>query len=380
MPEAYGGQTLTMKVALSRLTTLAAGAAALAFFLACGGTGHAHDTPMSAATLQLKDVRVVLRLRALGRDLESATGARFVSEANTVERDPLDAARAAVAGYAARTTRLVRGDGGPCPGAVTRVAPNGDGVLVVLEFPCGLGEPGLTYRTTFLHGVVPGVVQHLRVIVDGEVRVAALDAGQPELVLTEAPPPPLDVFARYMRSGVEHIFLGYDHVAFLLALLLWARRLGPVVKVVTAFTLAHSVTLSLAVLDLVVLPGRVVEPLIAASIVWVAVENFLSRDVGGRWRVAFALGLVHGFGFAGVLREFGLPGGQLGLALGAFNLGVEVGQVAIVAVAIPLLRLADRLGAPRAGVPVRRPTLVYALSAVVVLLGLYWLAERTLLA
>jgi hypothetical protein len=153
-----------------------------------------------------------------------------------------------------------------------------------------------------------------------------------------------------------------------------------VVKVVTAFTLAHSVTLSLAVLDLVVLPGWVVEPLIAASIVWVAVENFLSRDVGGRWRVAFALGLVHGFGFAGVLREFGLPAGQLGLALGAFNLGVEVGQVAIVALAIPLLRLADRLGAPRAGVPVRRPALVYVLSVVVALLGLYWLAERTLLA
>lgn len=142
----------------------------------------------------------------------------------------------------------------------------------------------------------------------------------------------------------------------------------------TAFTIAHSVTLALAVLDVVSLPAAVVEPLIAASIVWVAAENFFFRDVGRRWRIAFVLGLVHGFGFAGVLRDFGLPPDALALALAFFNIGVEIGQVAIVAAAVPLLLAIDRFTAGE-----RSRGFVMASSAAIGLLGAYWLVERTLL-
>ena len=116
---------------------------------------------------------------------------------------------------------------------------------------------------------------------------------------------------RYLVTGIEHIFLGYDHIAFLVAIVLWARRLVPVIKVVTAFTIAHSITLSLAALQIVVIPSTIVEPAIAASIFFVAVENFFSRNVDGRWRVTFTFGLIHGFGFAGALREMGLPAKRL---------------------------------------------------------------------
>ena len=105
----------------------------------------------------------------------------------------------------------------------------------------------------------------------------------------------------------------------------------PLVKVVTAFTLiAHSLTLCLAVLDIVRLPSSVVEPLITTTIVFVAAENFFVHDIRKRWRVTFVLGLVHGFGFAGALREYGLPTDAVAPALAAFNIGVEIGQVAIV--------------------------------------------------
>ena len=166
---------------------------------------------------------------------------------------------------------------------------------------------------------------------------ALLDASQTEVRLTAPPPALLDVIWRYVEAGIEHIFLGYDHVAFLVAIVLWARRLWPVIKIVTAFTVAHSITLSLAALQIVVIPSAIVEPAIAASIVYVAIENFFSRNVDKRWRDTFAFGLIHGFGFASALQEFGLPRGAVVPALGAFNIGVEVGQVAIVSLVIPLL-------------------------------------------
>jgi hydrogenase/urease accessory protein HupE len=181
-------------------------------------------------------------------------------------------------------------------------------------------------------------------------------------------------------AGIEHIFLGYDHVAFLIAIVLWARRLWPVIKIVTAFTLAHSVTLSLAALQIVVIPSTIVEPAIAASIVFVALENFFSRNVDGRWRVTFAFGLIHGFGFASALQEFGLPANAVVPALASFNIGVEIGQVAIVSIVVPVLIGIDRLLAADRAHPMRATPLVYALSAVITVLGSYWFLMRVFVA
>jgi hydrogenase/urease accessory protein HupE len=183
---------------------------------------------------------------------------------------------------------------------------------------------------------------------------------------------------RYLVTGIEHIFLGYDHIAFLIAVVLWARRLVPVIKIVTAFTIAHSITLSLATLNVVVIPSTIVEPAIAASIVYVAMENFFTSDIDGRWRVTFAFGFIHGFGFAGALREIGLPANAVATALAAFNIGVEIGQVAIVAIVIPALIALDRLMAVDRTKPIRAAALVYAISALITVLGSYWFLERVL--
>ena len=168
--------------------------------------------------------------------------------------------------------------------------------------------------------------------------------------------------------GVEHIFLGYDHVMFLLALIVVGGRLLSLVKVVTAFTVAHSITLCLAALEVVRLPSQWIEAGIALSIVYVAVENFWLKRTDYRWMITFAFGLVHGFGFANVLRELGLPTRGLIASLFAFNAGVEIGQVAIVALVFPFVAWLSRR-------PYQRPV-VLVVSAVIGLFGLGWFVER----
>jgi hydrogenase/urease accessory protein HupE len=254
-----------------------------------------------------------------------------------------------------------------------------DGILAVLKAPCGTAEAGLSYRSRLLQETNPATIQHVVLLKGDDAIPAALTRERNRLEI-QAPLPMTEVAARYLASGAGHIFAGYDHVAFLLALLLWARGVWTVVKVVTAFTLSHSIALSLAALDLVSLPGGLVEPLIAASVVAVALENFFDRRIERRWRVAFFLGFIHGFGFAGALRDIGLPHDALLIALAFFNIGVEIGQVAIVAIVVPLLLGIDRLSARAPAAPVRRPALVYAVSTLIAGLGGYWLIERTLLA
>ncbi len=137
--------------------------------------------------------------------------------------------------------------------------------------------------------------------------------------------------------GVFHIFTGYDHIAFLLGVVLVGGSFKTIVKAVTAFTLAHSITLALAALDIVLLPSRIVESGIALSIMYIALENIFFRKFDRRWIITFFFGLVHGFGFASALAEVHLSGRLLGTALFAFNLGVEAGQICIVGILLPLL-------------------------------------------
>ena len=179
----------------------------------------------------------------------------------------------------------------------------------------------------------------------------------------------------FLGWGMHHIFIGYDHIAFLLALLLGARRLGEMLKIVTSFTVAHSITLLLAAFDVIRLPQSITEAMIAASIVYVAAENYFIRDAKYRWVLTFLFGLVHGLGFSGVLKE------KLGeiaspvVPILTFNLGVELGQVAILLVAFPLLVWA-RGGAGEKAVEKRHLLLIRVGSAPVILFGLGWLVER----
>ncbi len=192
-------------------------------------------------------------------------------------------------------------------------------------------------------------------------------------------------FFDYAREGVWHILIGFDHILFLLSLLLpavfvlrrgaWhaSERFGPVfwdvLKIVTAFTLAHSITLSLAALSIVSLPSRLVESTIALSVILAALNNLWPVVGGRRWMVAFGFGLIHGFGFASVLADLGLPRDALLLALVGFNLGVEVGQLAIVAAFLPLA-----YGLRRS--MFYRRMIFTGGSVLIALVASVWLAER----
>ena len=192
-------------------------------------------------------------------------------------------------------------------------------------------------------------------------------------------------FLDYGREGVWHIWIGFDHILFLLSLLLPAvleRRRGrweavdafapafwDVFKIVTAFTVAHSITLSLATLGVVTLPSRLVESAIALSVVLAALNNLIPVVRARRWIVAFLFGLVHGFGFASVLKDLGLPQGTLLLALVGFNLGVEVGQLAIVAAFLPAAFILR-------GTAFYRRAILIGGSLLIALVAGIWLVER----
>jgi HupE / UreJ protein len=180
-------------------------------------------------------------------------------------------------------------------------------------------------------------------------------------------PPLWQSLGQFLRLGLAHIFLGYDHICFLLALLV-VSRFGELVKIVTAFTVAHSLTLILAALDMVRLPTRLVESGIAATIIYVAVENIRGASTRHRWMLTFGFGLIHGFGFANVLAEMRLPTTGLVRCLLSFNVGVELGQLAIVAACLPLVALLRKSKHER--------RIVVAFSALLALFGAAWLADR----
>ena len=178
--------------------------------------------------------------------------------------------------------------------------------------------------------------------------------------------------ASFVWLGVEHILTGWDHLLFLLMLLLRGGGWLSLLKIVTAFTIAHSITLSLAALDVVALPGRIVEAVIALSIAAVAAENLVLRPVvSRRWLVSFCFGLVHGFGFSSALRELGLPRHNLLLSLFGFNVGVELGQALVVAAALPVLLW---LGRTR-----WEPRVIWSSSLAVLLVSLVLFVERAFL-
>ena len=182
-------------------------------------------------------------------------------------------------------------------------------------------------------------------------------------------------FSDFFKLGIEHILTGYDHLLFLFALLAVTHKVGPALKIITFFTLAHSITLAAAGLNLLDIPSSIVEPLIAATIIYVGIENIIrgAHPKGRHW-LTFGFGLVHGFGFAGVLREMDISSGETGILfpLLSFNLGIETGQICIAALVLPMIwwlnnkvEIADKF--------------LKGCSILVSLMGTYWLLERTLL-
>ena len=230
----------------------------------------------------------------------------------------------------------------------------------------------------------------VKVIRGADTTSAVLSPMQPEQQLAAGPSSVLFVFLNYLIEGVWHIWIGLDHILFLLSLLLpcvfirapsrighWrpVAQLRPallnVLAVVTAFTIAHSITLSLAVLQILNPPSSVIEPIIAASVVLAALSNLTKGLIHLRWQIALAFGLIHGFGFASVLTDLGLPSDQLVVALLSFNVGVELGQIAIVLAFLPLAWFLRGTAFYRWGLVVGGSVLIAAIATL-------WLIERLL--
>ncbi len=173
---------------------------------------------------------------------------------------------------------------------------------------------------------------------------------------------------QFILLGIEHILTGYDHMAFLLALIVIGLSIKEVLKIITAFTVAHSITLLLAAMQVVSLNSRIVESVIAFSICFVALENLFKKKVNYRWLVTFGFGLIHGFGFASVLQELIVGKSNLLVSVVSFNLGVEVGQLMIFLVLLPVLYLL------KSKMEFRKVT--FGVSLAIFMLGFTWLIER----
>jgi hypothetical protein len=212
------------------------------------------------------------------------------------------------------------------------------------------------------------------ILQDGQTQTFVFTPENRTLTLEGGRTPFWSQVGSFIILGFEHILTGYDHLLFLLALLALGGGIGYLLKVVSAFTLAHSITLTLATLNIISLPPRLIESLIALSIAYVAAENLWRKhDQAERWRwlLTFGFGLIHGMGFAGILREMSLPNATLAASLISFNVGVEIGQLAFMSVAFGLLQLVKRWKWDR--------VVRYGASLTAIAAGLYWFVQRAFL-
>lgn len=323
------------------------------------------------------------------RDLDHAIG--LDADGNgEITWGELRARHADIAAYALARL-VVQADGAACPlaeSAPQQVDEHTDGAYTVLRFKAACPQPQAPQALTLEYRLFADLdPQHrglLRLEAAGATRTAIFGPDEPVQTLPLAAPGGWQAFVDYFIEGVWHIWIGFDHILFLLSLLLpavlvWRGRWEPVdrfrdgfvdvLKIVTSFTVAHSITLGLATLGLVSLPSRWVESAIALSVVAAALNNLWPLFRGRRWVVAFGFGLIHGFGFASVLADLGLPQQALALALLGFNVGVEAGQLAIVLVFLPLAFALRGTGFYRRGVLVGGSLVIAALAGA-------WFAER----
>ena len=325
----------------------------------------AHVTTTGLLRIEFAGGRMLYALSLALPELPAASAAILTAAANA------DRGAAEVAAEAARRSVTVDLDGGRCRTGRVRIGGAGTNetrATVEIDFTCDAshGRLDITEDWRAFLGEHYQTLGHLRtpsgerqVVFGEESRSITVDIDR--TVATG--------WFDFVKLGIEHILTGYDHLLFLVALLATARGAWSIVRIVTAFTLAHSVTLSVAALGVVTIPDRIIEPLIAATIVWVALENlFAAEPDRRRWIRSFGFGLVHGFGFASVLGELGLKGATLVRGLVGFNVGVEIGQLIFVVVFLPALMWLSR------GRGARLTPRIASLA--VAAIGTYWLFER----
>jgi len=350
---------------------------ALVFIVVAAASAFAHDPGLSAIDLKFDGNRLKAHLAFARTDIETLV-AIDANRDGQVSDDELNAVRAQLDALCRGAIEISLDGKQVAPGEITTTADSSNAINFQIVFPDAAGER-LQLRSILISKLAFGHKQFLTLRGENDEAAGArlLDAKSNvydlDLAAFAASHERPQTFRGFLLLGIEHILLGFDHLAFLLALLIAGGTLREAAKIITSFTVAHSITLALATLGVVNLPPGIVEPLIAVSIIYVGLENIFRREIKRRWLLTFALGLIHGFGFATVLRELGIgaDGGAV-FPLLSFNLGVEVGQIAIAALALPLIRKLRQQ-------PAFVIRYVPACSILIALAGGYWLIERTML-
>ena len=347
----------------------------VSFFLSLASLSSAHQVGISAGYYELKGDDLFAYISVSQADLIRAHSSLDVDFDGVLSSEEVSTSSSTFSGSWKRGVRLFS-DQNECETSfVSARKPDKDGVLIQLKFSCDPAKESYKLTTNFIkrftvdhrHLIklnLPKTLHRsslaprntsIHVSVDG--RLVEADSG--------------GRFLSLLVFGLEHIVTGYDHLFFLLGLILVALNLKTLLIMVTAFTLGHSITLAIGALGLWTPNGTLVEILIAASIVYVGIENIWVKTPKHRWYLTLLFGLVHGFGFGTILRLHGLSGSQVALDLFAFNLGVELGQVLCLVFVIPVLKWCrgrgwfDSWG-------------LLGLNAMVTLAGVYWLQERLL--
>jgi hypothetical protein len=350
----------------------------------------AHKASDSYLSLAVEGDKVTGQWDIALRDLDYAIGLDD-NEDGDITWGEVKKHQSAIAGYALSRLKLAA-DGRDCPIEVTAhlIDNHTDGAYAVMRFgaqcPGAIHSLGVDYKLLF--DIDPLHRGLLRLQRGAKVDTAVMSPDHSTQSFDIGEVSTWSQLSQYVVEGIWHIWMGYDHILFLLSLLLPAvliyrgRRWQPVakfadafwdvLKIVTAFTVAHSITLTLATLQVISLPSRLVESSIALSVVLAALNNVFPLFQGRRWVVAGGFGLIHGFGFASVLTDLGLPQGALALALFGFNFGVEVGQLSIVSVFLPLAYLMRRSVA-------YRKVIFFGGSVLIVLVASAWFVERAFL-
>jgi len=354
-----------------------------ALLLLCAFAGFAHEPGLSTLKLQQRGGQLRATLIYSPRDLQAVIALDKNSD-GTISTEEIEARRPTL-DTVARELLLATLDGKPLSILETkcsldennnfefesRFAPESGSALTVTSRWIEVLPPGHRQFVTFQEGTGPDFTEDLLDAVNNVFTVTLSPTAAPPTQSTSPPPQKRRSFSNFFVLGIEHILTGYDHLLFLFALLIVCDNFKSIAKIVTCFTLAHSLTLALATLDIVQISPDVVEPMIAASIVYVGLENILrSGHPKGRWLLTFGFGLVHGFGFAGVLREMQIAkAGSVVVPLVSFNLGVEAGQIAVAALVLPLIWWLKKK-------PAFAPRWVPACSALVAVVGTYWFIQR----
>ena len=330
---------------------------AMFFILLCSMSLSAHDLGVSSISLEMKDGKLVVYSSYARADFDA------VIKLNNAE-DFKAFTKKAVA---------VEVDGKPLEVLDNDVfSDNADGLNLRHSFGEVSGEQ--IKITSFLPSKLSSNhIQILKLIRnDKEISRQFLtgDNNSYEFDLDEMQTP--DSFGQFLTLGIKHITFGFDHLLFLLALLLVVTKFSEIAKIVTFFTIAHSITLSLVALNIISVPSFLVEPIIAVSIIYVGLENIFKTEQKKRWLIAYIFGLVHGLGFASVLQDIGIGEGiSAVMPLLSFNLGVEIGQFAIILLVLPILwKLNKQKFYKQKFVPI--------FSVLIAAAGIYWLIERTL--